>query len=219
MEQLSHAVCEIRRYPGKCLTHKHSFGQLLFALEGRMMIDTGPQFLELEEDQCYYLPPHCVHTFEAKDRHQFLVVDVPLRFLQSNHQQVQADHHGRLISLDERLRSLRFLLLDESGRGASSSGPLDDLVHYLSKAILTQPKYRSIEYIHAHFNEPITIEQLAAVEHYHPAYYQQWFKKITGKNPSEYIRELRLNEAERLLRETAWSVTDIACHVGYSHPA
>jgi AraC-like DNA-binding protein len=42
------------------------------------------------------------------------------------------------------------------------------------------------------------------------------FKEETGKTPSQYLKDLRLEEAERLLRDTFLTVKVIASKVGLS---
>jgi AraC-like DNA-binding protein len=42
------------------------------------------------------------------------------------------------------------------------------------------------------------------------------FKEETGKTPSQYLRDLRLEQAERLLRDTFLTVNVIAGQVGLS---
>jgi transcriptional regulator GlxA family with amidase domain len=43
-----------------------------------------------------------------------------------------------------------------------------------------------------------------------------WFKGKIGMTPTRYVKQLRLNEAKRLLLETDASIADITQEVGYS---
>jgi two component transcriptional regulator len=42
------------------------------------------------------------------------------------------------------------------------------------------------------------------------------FKERTGKNFSDYVIEMRIEEAKRLLRQPALSMSDIAERIGYA---
>lgn len=73
-----------------------------------------------------------------------------------------------------------------------------------------------MQYLQTHFAEPVTIETLAKMEHFNASYYSQWFRNRYSMTPMQYIRQLRLSEAKRLLRETDDSIADITLAVGYS---
>ena len=48
--------------------------------------------------------------------------------------------------------------------------------------------------------------------------FQRIFKATTGQTASDWILEVRINEAKKLLRED-WSVEDVAEAVGYATPS
>jgi len=62
---------------------------------------------------------------------------------------------------------------------------------------------------------PITVAEAAAVVRLSPNHFCRVFKQLTGKTLIEYVRLLRVNEAERLLLETDWPVSAIAERVGW----
>jgi AraC-like DNA-binding protein/mannose-6-phosphate isomerase-like protein (cupin superfamily) len=210
METLKHVQCEKRTYSYKVDTHEHSYGQFLFPLQGSMEIDAGQQLLKLDSQHCLYLPPQCRHQFHSLDRNEFLVLDIPFHYVSE-----AGDGAGMYMKLDEQWSALRFLLLEEVSKNGGSTG-VGPLVQYMSQK-LTQWEHPSMAYMHTHYRESMTIDELAKMEHYHPAYYSSWFKAKTGRTPLEYLHQLRLKEAKRLLREVSWTITAIAHEVGYEH--
>lgn len=70
-------------------------------------------------------------------------------------------------------------------------------------------------YISSHLKEEITLEELAAVVHFHPNYFISFFKKYFGTSPLKYVNEARLNQAKRLLKSTDESVAQIAEETGF----
>lgn len=71
-------------------------------------------------------------------------------------------------------------------------------------------------YIQNAFREELTLAQLAARVHLSPNYLANLFKKETGVTLNDYITEIRLAEAKRLLREEPGIlVFDVAERVGY----
>jgi len=45
------------------------------------------------------------------------------------------------------------------------------------------------------------------------------FKSLTGKAPNDFIRQIRLTKAARLLKEGNYSISEIAYMVGFKTPA
>lgn len=48
---------------------------------------------------------------------------------------------------------------------------------------------------------------------------KNWFRSVFGKNISEYMRDLRIQEAKQLLSDSALSIEDISARVGYENQA
>jgi AraC family transcriptional regulator of adaptative response / methylphosphotriester-DNA alkyltransferase methyltransferase len=71
------------------------------------------------------------------------------------------------------------------------------------------------EWIGEHYTESITLERLADVSHGSPYHLQRLFKRIKGYSPSEYIQQLRLEKASRLLEETAHPIAETGRLAGF----
>ncbi|MCQ5384699.1 helix-turn-helix domain-containing protein [Hungatella hathewayi] len=79
-------------------------------------------------------------------------------------------------------------------------------------------KFREIMlYINKHFSEELSQQQVAEQTYLSPSYLSRILKKQLGINFSDYLRNLRLNKAELLLRTTEESVTDIALNCGFAN--
>ncbi|GGI43986.1 AraC family transcriptional regulator [Paenibacillus marchantiophytorum] len=75
-----------------------------------------------------------------------------------------------------------------------------------------------IEYLEAHIAEPLSIEQAAKMVNLNPYHFCKTFKKMTGRTFVDYVNGLRIHEADRLLRETDATVTEIAERIGCGNP-
>ncbi|MGH8017186.1 MAG: helix-turn-helix domain-containing protein, partial [Opitutaceae bacterium] len=64
--------------------------------------------------------------------------------------------------------------------------------------------------------EPLTLPQLARIAAMTPPAFSRYFKRLMGRNVSDYINDLRVDHATRLLRETSRSIADIAGEAGYA---
>ncbi|MDR1795903.1 MAG: response regulator [Clostridiales Family XIII bacterium] len=81
---------------------------------------------------------------------------------------------------------------------------------------LARPITHAKRYIQEHFGESISIADIAESEGFNASYFSTLFKKETGQTFSEYLTDVRMNEAKRLLRETKESVSNICKFVGYA---
>jgi two-component system response regulator YesN len=72
-------------------------------------------------------------------------------------------------------------------------------------------------YVEQHYAENITLESTAALVFMNPYYFSSFFKKHTGQNFKNYITEVRMGHALRLLLQTDLMVYEIAEQVGYNN--
>lgn len=74
---------------------------------------------------------------------------------------------------------------------------------------------QSMEFIHAHYNEPISIEGLASHLKLDRKYFSAIFKEATGMPPQQYLLHYRMNKASELLEKSNYAIGEIANSVGY----
>jgi len=75
----------------------------------------------------------------------------------------------------------------------------------------------SIRYIHEHYNQAITVDDLAADIRLTRASYTRQFKESTGKLPLDYVNAVRLERSKQLLQLTDDRLHDIAQNVGFNN--
>jgi AraC-like DNA-binding protein len=75
---------------------------------------------------------------------------------------------------------------------------------------------RAIALLHAHPERPWTVDQLAREVGLSRSAFAQRFGTLVGTTPSRYLRELRIDRAAGLLRDTDTPLAQIAHEVGYS---
>lgn len=101
-----------------------------------------------------------------------------------------------------------------------------EISHCLIRAIMKMPARKSpveerievgraIEHIHSNLDEKITVEQMASAACLSPSHFARVFRKETGKAPMEYVNELRLERAKKMLLAGDKSVTEIALACGF----
>jgi len=74
------------------------------------------------------------------------------------------------------------------------------------------------QYIERHFRENINLKVIAQQYYMNPVYLGQLFKKTYGVYFNDFLLDLRIQEAKRLLRQTDMRIYEIAAEVGFSNP-
>jgi AraC-like DNA-binding protein len=74
-----------------------------------------------------------------------------------------------------------------------------------------------IDFINANFNRPIRLIEAAELAHMSETAFSRFFKAKTGSNFVDFINDIRLGHASRMLIDTKESITDIAAACGFTN--
>jgi AraC family transcriptional regulator len=102
---------------------------------------------------------------------------------------------------------------------ARNYGVADEESHGSSPSLPGFKLRQLTDWMAEHVSEEFSLERLAARAGLSKFHFQRLFKTAVGVSPSQYLIDLRMNEARRLLRETKKSVIDVALEVGYANPS
>lgn len=75
----------------------------------------------------------------------------------------------------------------------------------------------TLKYIHDHYNEDLSITEIATISNFNPKYFSTLFKKKTGVTFVDYLANIRIEQAKKLLTETDLKVSNISTMVGYNY--
>lgn len=97
-----------------------------------------------------------------------------------------------------------------------------ELLYWTFKHVRAEPESdsrRALEqsraYIEQHYNESLSIEQLARMAGVSPKYYVDLFKKTYGVSAIDYVTDLRVSHAKQLMAQAEVKLRDVAHQVGY----
>lgn len=197
----------------KCYLKRH---HLLHAGKGRRM-DIMPAKHEFSFYLIYYKAslPSSTASFVAKRPSgqeqpfgQFYHVILPEPGLL--HSQVRRMYEGWRQSgvlAQIRMKSMLFEFIYElfsQLQNSKDRGSPSDLVAY------------ALRYIHEHYAEAVTMDQLAELLGCSSSYMYRLFKAEIGKSPNDYIIGIRMEQARQYLQTTQLNLREIALSVGYS---
>ncbi len=86
---------------------------------------------------------------------------------------------------------------------------------YKRERVYTKPVFDCMNYIDSHFNEKITLEDMADKVKLNPCYLATIFKKETGKTIGEYLMNIRIETSMALLKKTDYSYSQIAYSLAF----
>lgn len=135
--------------------------------------------------------------------------------------------------LDQNLKGaiLRFLRAVDAGADRRVLAPiyLQEIIYRLLQAeqchhlidsaaseIDSNPVSAAVEYVHAHLDEPVTVNDLAGRVCMSPSAFAHLFRESVGVSPYQFVKSVRLERARVLLVENGSTVSEAARNVGYS---
>jgi transcriptional regulator GlxA family with amidase domain len=74
---------------------------------------------------------------------------------------------------------------------------------------------RAIQYIQQHLDENLSVNRLADICRYSPAYFTRTFKKTMGQSPKSYIIDLRIEQVLHLVSTKNLTIMDAAYKSGF----
>jgi AraC-like DNA-binding protein len=74
---------------------------------------------------------------------------------------------------------------------------------------------RARAYITNHFDQKLTLKEIARISFLSPNYFHKLFKSAFGRTPGEFLLERRIFNAKRMLSETSKSISQIAEACGF----
>ena len=202
--------------------HSHPYIEVMYFMEGQGDLEVSGQTYSISLYDAVVYPARWEHQEAGITKRKrdiiCLWIDLPELELDSP---IQLHDQGNMLSqlflsihqeakrevpepllLEYALKMLLTLILRNNSEERSRGGMLGDV----------------LQYIHVHYTEPITLDQLADLEHISKSYLSRQFKQRTGQTVIAYINSLRIEMAKHLLTGTQESVNEIAYQVGFESP-
>jgi AraC family transcriptional regulator len=146
------------------------------------------------------------------------------------------DQHSTLIKTSTDLEFLHYQILQLSSTGSGSKLQIDNLVmEIIEKTLLMVTDYkpgpninerlkknhlttieRAKEYITVNFTNDISLTEIAEYCYVSPFHFSRIFKVFTTYSPHQFLLNIRLKNAEMLLKNTSKPIADIAWSSGFN---
>ncbi len=173
--------------------------------------EDGIIIFQIDDESLY--PADSTSFPEPKSKYAFDPIHVSAFLHQWGRSFFFSDASERLALEEKELQALHYIHgliwgMDNSGASLLYTQQNDN--RYMS---------RVLDYIHAHYSEPIRIEQLSAIALQSRYHFIRCFKTITGFTPYQYVLKLRIEKAQQMLKQTQKSIVTISAELGFASPS
>jgi AraC-like DNA-binding protein len=125
----------------------------------------------------------------------------------------------RLFDTPNQVKVLAPLITKEIVYRLLMTGQGSRLSHLMASAGDTRRISRAIEHLREHFDEPFRVEEVARKFGMSTSGFHQHFKSVTAMSPLQFQKQIRLQEARRLMLADDLDAASAGFRVGYEDPA
>lgn len=202
--------------------HMHTHTEFIYILDGNMQINMPDRKLLARPYNMIVYPKNVVHreVLNISEHQQIICIGIATE---------ESCHIQTAMEIDDSDGIFRWIMgqiyEEHSKKGLCGE---EMIRHYLSLLYLHMTRYysrpneknhdfisRCINYIHDHFLEELTIEQLSTIAFVSPSHLTRIFRQRTGYSPLAYVRAYRLSIAKHELLHSSNSIEKIAMLSGF----
>ena len=219
----------------KVAKHWHRSVEIFFVLEGNIDFYINSELISLEENQFILVNSNEVHSIDCPNPNFTIVLQIPIELFEIYLSEKDYFMFKRTCpDMDATLASLIQHMYEvyanrQYGYLLDSLSDFYRLLHLLATSYLIpdvdeslRKKNKNLEklsqitdYIQTNYRENLTLDGIADVFGYSPAYLSRMFQKYAGINYKSYVLELRTSAGYRLLMNTRQSIGEIATACGF----
>lgn len=190
--------------------HKHSYPEIHLFHGGDVEIFVDACTHKISDSEFCVIPPKNYHCFLAYNKsilHTAFQVDAPLKTFQR-------------VSLPKQITGAYIDAIRENNYTKISSYISLICAHFFPDTLpapheRTDYNFIISEFLSTHYNDPVTLRDLAELLHLSEKQTTRLVLKQTGQSFADALTTHRMNTADFLRETTSMSLTDIAAYVGY----
>lgn len=159
-----------------------------------------------------YISNYIINSFYSeKKQRRYLICHLESgKFLDGLVEQIICEYYSEDGGSEGKIISCLVILFTELSRIMVNIDNDEMIEHKISEV-----SRELVEYLKEHYRDA-NLQTAAEYLHFHPNYLCNLLKKETGKTFKEYVTDIRMMEAGKLLQNTDWKIGQIAETVGYA---
>ncbi|WP_051620328.1 AraC family transcriptional regulator [Paenibacillus sp. UNC451MF] len=225
--------------------HYHKEVEILLLLEGSMLVETVDQVYELKGPDLLLLGSSRLHRTKRNSHVKQIVLQFDMLAQMDSYTKEFApvllelseplDRLNKILCGNTVVKETMYRLLlgiyeeaSEMGMGyeLAVSGAFKQLLalivrHTVSSAPMSPPDWQRLkpvlDYVEAHYSEPIRIQDVLPLVHLEYHYFIKYFQKHIGMTFVDYLHVRRIKASERLMLTKSLSIADIGVQSGFQN--
>ncbi|MBO0783070.1 MAG: helix-turn-helix domain-containing protein [Ktedonobacteraceae bacterium] len=209
-------------------THQHQGIEIVGVLRGQVTLNAGDDSWHACEREILVIPPHLSHSWSSQYGTELAIAHL-LSVSRDLADRLLPGYYPRLIRLPApQFAEYTALFTRVAATPQRSSSQRRLLNAYLEAFLLTilegcdsahSVVQEAIAYMQAHLRENFSVARLARRFLMSEATIRRHFRQFLGVSPRQYLLELRLTEARRLMTTSQLTIQEIAARTGFYDPA
>lgn len=211
--------------------HRHKHYELNFLTRGKTKMMINERDFEYESYDFILIPPKMTHLLYESE---YATFDNYVIWFQMNGEQILTDEIIKLHDYDGAVQFLCSQIYKTYRKSGMENAELINLylktvLCHMKKGVVLSTNRQSdsseslieqaVRYINANiFERPLAVGDVSDIFNISAEHFSRSFKKKTGAAPIQYMNELRIAEAKRLLEEKELSVKEISAKLFYTDP-
>lgn len=217
-------LCE-RHIDVFCIPHIHYYIELVFVLDGEVILTKDDMTLHLKKDDMAIVMPYEIHGFKTDKNSDILVIGFQPEYISEYKQMFSGKTFEKPVSImNERIKSfipetaerkdadifeIKAMLYSVIAEFAKNSGLKNSMVAQ------NDTLRRAIIYISKHYTEEINLKKVASEIGVTPVHLSRILSSESVMCFTEIINCMRLREAKRLLEQTDMPISELAYEAGF----
>ncbi|WP_435170315.1 AraC family transcriptional regulator [Paenibacillus glycanilyticus] len=227
---------------GLFISHSHDYDELTLVLDGEGYYSSPEQNIKVRAGSLILIPPGLHHGFVCTKPWRGVSVHfshdrIPLqsRFLFQTGYECNRIHPIQLDEEDTDWAKISFSQLEKEWKKDTRSMDSFNIMRIAFETVIVLfQRYQALtsqtaggkndqtiiqevlKEIHARFYSQLTVHELASKHFVSESNLRKKFTEIVGVSPKQYMINLRMEEAKRLLRQTDKAIESISSEVGFT---
>ena len=206
--------------------HMHKEFEIVYVRRGKTMAYADKNSYALKKGDLFIAFPNQIHYYETLQTGEFMVIIFsPSILFEQTDEMVNSVPEQNIIPPEEHLNTL----LDGiyTARGKYSNMEISGYLQLIMSVVLQKVPlhtivrdksttfYNLLDYCARHYNEDLTLDTVSEKLHVSKYYISHMINQRLNRNFNEYINNLRVTEACRLLKKENNKIADISEDVGF----
>lgn len=224
------------KLPESARHHRHEHHQLVIGVRGEAEMNVAGVGSRLDTWNACLVPTEAEHDYSGNASNHVLVIDLD-PYLPALNNPVHSEYErmaplferARVLNFDNRLQSLVQLCAGEFSRAPDNDAMHRHLaagiLHCMSERLGRDP-VRPVRhtfspdtlrrYVLENLQRKITVNDLAGVACLSVSRFHDMFRSMTGVTPHQFLLQIRIEQAVKLITGTSLTLSEISYRTGFS---